>query len=227
MKVILTDDGSKTIYLEEIEESYHSRHGAIRESMHVFIKNGFRYLSGLKSQDEIHIFELGFGTGLNALLTAIESLKFKIPVKYTSLEPFPLPDKIIHELNYGQLLQHPGGRETWRVIHKTEWNRFNKIHPFFLLKKIKMKIEDFEPSTDLFDLVYFDAFAPNKQPEIWEKEILQKIFDISAYESVFVTYSAQGKLKRNLHAIGYDLHSLQGPPGKKEMVRGLKSIPLK
>lgn len=223
MKLLLTDDGSHTLMVEDLNETYHSRHGAIQESKHVFLKNGFRYILGKYPGKIIRIFELGLGTGLNALLTAIESEKLAIPVEYTSIEPFPIPKAIIEKLNYNQVLDNPSAKAYFDQIHSRNWDKLNNINPFFRFRKIKSSIQDFKGEEAYFHLVYYDAFAPNKQPEIWKKEILEKVFSFLAKESAFVTYCAQGQVKRDLRASGFEVHALQGPPGKKEMTRGHKS----
>jgi tRNA U34 5-methylaminomethyl-2-thiouridine-forming methyltransferase MnmC len=223
MKIIKTGDGSNTIFIEDINETYHSRHGAIQESMHVFIKNGYRFLISTYPRKIIKIFEMGFGTGLNTILTALESWKFRQPVEYTGIEPFPLSSKMIEMLNYKVILNDLSKGNLLARIHNSGSERFETIHSFFKFKKIHSTIQTYDPKAEKFDLVYFDAFAPNKQPEMWQRDILEKIFNLLNRKSVFVTYSAQGQVKRDLKNIGFALHSLQGPPGKKEMIRGIKN----
>jgi tRNA U34 5-methylaminomethyl-2-thiouridine-forming methyltransferase MnmC len=223
MKIISTGDGSSTIYMEDIDETYHSRNGAIQESIHVFVKNGFRFLLSTRPYNDIQVFELGFGTGLNAVLTAIDSIKFRKPVKYTSLEPFPLPGEIIDQLDFGRMLNHHSGVSYLKEIHNSGWEEYHNIHPYFRIRKIKSTIQDYDPKSNQFNLVYFDAFAPAKQPEIWDKNMLTKIFNLLTEKSVFVTYCAQGQVKRHMREIGFKVQTLQGPPGKKEMIRGIKA----
>jgi len=222
MKLLLTNDGSHTLMVEELNETYHSRHGAIQESKHVFIKNGFRYILGKHPGKLIRIFELGLGTGLNALLTAMESQKLAVPVEYTSIEPFPIPKEIIEQLNYHKIINNPFAKDYFDQIHSLSWDKVNNIHPYFRFRKIHSTMQEFNGEEEYFQLVYFDAFAPNKQPEIWQKNILQKVFNYLAKESALVTYCAQGQVKRDLKATGFTVDTLQGPPGKKEMTRGLK-----
>jgi tRNA U34 5-methylaminomethyl-2-thiouridine-forming methyltransferase MnmC len=222
MKIIDTGDGSRTLFLEEINETYHSKHGAVQESLHVFIKNGLRYMFSEKPGRLLRIFELGLGTGLNALLTANESAKYKIPVEYTSLEPFPVPIEVIKELGYDEVIAYPYGDKVMNEIHECGWEKFHSIHSFFKIRKIHKTIRQYSAESKHFNLVYFDAFAPNKQPEIWQKDILRKVYDLMTGKSALVTYCAKGQVKRDMKDIGYTVHTLQGPLGKKEMIRGFK-----
>lgn len=222
MKLLVTYDGSHTLMVEELNETYHSRHGAIQESKHVFIKNGFRHILGKHPGELIRIFELGLGTGLNALLTALESEKLAVPVEYTSIEPFPIPEKIIDQLNYHKLIKNPSVKDYFDRIHSLPWDKLNNIHPFFKFRKIHSAVQEYSCDEKYFQLVYYDAFAPNKQPEIWHKDILQKVYDFLGEKSIFVTYCAQGQVKRDLRSSGFKVLTLQGPPGKKEMIIGEK-----
>ena len=186
----------------ELDETYHSRHGAIQESQHVFIKNGLELIS----KEPINVFEVGFGTGLNALLTALSNKK----VNYTSVEAFPLPEEVYTQLNYEPkdlLLELH--RHQQREIEKF---RFTKIHG--TLQSIFL-----EP---IYDIIYFDAFAPSKQPSMWELPMIAKVCNALTKGGIFVTYCAKGQLKRDLRSLGMNVETLPGPPGKKEMVRGTK-----
>ncbi len=222
MKLLLTNDGSHTLKVEELNETYHSRHGAIQESRHVFIKNGFRFMLGKNPRKPVRIFELGLGTGLNALLTAIESRKLSVPVEYTCVEPYPVPEAIIGQLNFSEIINLPTVKDHFMQIHSVSWDQMNRIHPFFRFRKIETTIEKFNTSAGYFHLAYYDAFAPNKQPEVWQRDVFQKVYRFLSNESALVTYCAQGQVKRDLKAAGFIVQSLQGPPGKKEMTRGLK-----
>ena len=145
MKIINTSDGSNTIFLKDLNETYHSRHGAVQESIHVFLKNGFRYLLSQQPGTSIRIFELGLGTGLNAVLTAIDSMKFRTPVEYTSIEPYPLSVEIIDQLNYENILSDTPEKNLLNEIHRTDWEEFITIHSFFRFRKIKSTIQDYNP----------------------------------------------------------------------------------
>jgi len=221
MKLVTTKDGSQTLYVKSINETYHSLNGAVSESSHVFIGNGFNYLLN-QGFNNIKLIEIGFGTGLNAFLTLIESIKYKIDVEYTALEPSPLDQSIIEKLNYGKNIGH-NDEDKFALLHQVPWERKVEINKNFTLIKLKSKLEAFDPGSRKFDLVYFDAFAPSKQPEIWRLENLAKLFSSMGKKGVFVTYSAMGKLKRDLRLVGFEVESLPGPTGKREMVRAIAS----
>lgn len=219
IEVISTGDGSHSLLNKQLNETYHSRHGAVQESNHVFLKNGLDFFCERTSQDSIHVFEVGFGTGLNAWLTGVRSLETGKRIRYTSLETFPLPAELWHQLNYafGNDTQ-----ELFTKIHETEWEKEVQLLPTFSLKKVKQEVQLFQFDPSSVDVVFFDAFAPNKQPELWELHVLEKIVYAMSSDSVFVTYCAKGQLKRDLKALGLTVETLPGPPGKKEMVRALK-----
>lgn len=216
-EIIQTSDGSTTIYLPDMDENYHSTHGAIQEVEHVFIKHGLREMEERKL-DKIAIFEMGFGTGLNAFLTKIRS---KSTIEYTGIEAFPVSDAEIEALNYVELVGEEFSNE-FNLIHQAEWNESVTIDANFSLKKIEEKIEAFSMPSEEFDLVYFDAFGPRAQSEMWSVEILQKMYDGLKFGGALVTYSARGQLKRDLKSLGFTVESLPGPPGKREMTRAWK-----
>ena len=214
--IIHTEDGSHTLYVPELDEHFHSTHGAVQESNHVFIKNGL--LKCAKS--EIVIFEVGFGTGLNALLTLIHKGNRK--VHYISIEKYPLNEKEYIQLNYCDFLE-PEWNEVFQKLHRSEWGKTIEINPDFKLTKLNADLKSIELSgLPLFDLIYFDAFAPSKQPDMWEYSIMQKIAEHSAMQSVFTTYCAKGEVRRTLIKSGFTMQRLEGPPGKKEMLYGEK-----
>jgi len=217
-KIIVTGDGSHSLYLPHLNETYHSSHGAITESRHIFIKAGLDHFFENHPDQPIHILEIGFGTGLNALLTWEWSRKLQQPVQFNSLEPFPLTSEIYEQLNYTE------GMEAWASaafhdMHEAEWNAVNEMGDSFSLHKVNVKLEDFS-SDQHYQLVFFDAFAPSKQAELWHFEILEKTVGFMAANAVLVTYCAKGQFKRDLAALGLEVETLPGPPGKKEMVRG-------
>lgn len=222
MELIYTEDGSHTLYLKELNETYHSRHGAIQESMHVFIKNGLRYYLSKSAKKRIRLFELGLGTGLNALLTAIEAEKLKYHIDYEVIEPFPVPADLYRQLNYAQKLSRPGIENLLMNIHSQEWDVTQSLNDFFSIRKDKILFEDYPPVNEEFDLLYYDAFAPGKQAGIWESALLEKAHDMLIPHGILVTYCAQGKFKRDLRNIGFQVETLIGPPGKKEMIRATK-----
>lgn len=216
IKIIITGDGSHSLLNEALDETYHSRHGAVQESLHVFIEQGFNYLLSKKKPESISILEVGFGTGLNALLTLSEALKNELPVVYTSLETYPLGRELWEYLNY------PDPYHLLKELHKAEWQRWKEISTHFKLLKLEKSLQLVELQPEQFDLIYFDAFAPNKQPEMWELPMLDKVVKTLKPGGVFITYCAKGQLKRDLKTLGLIVESLPGPPGKREMVRALK-----
>ena len=222
VKIITTEDGSHSLYVPKLNETYHSTHGAITESKHVFIKEGIRYFVEKHRPTEVRVLEVGFGTGLNALLTYFEALDLKIKVHYTSLEPFPLEKKIYDVLNYEGQLNKQEAKQVFHQLHETKWNESVYFHGFFTLEKVPEKLEDYLPDSRKFDVIYFDAFAPNKQAELWEKEVLSKVYRLMKTPGLLTTYCAKGQFKRDLAAVGFLLETIPGPPGKKEMVRAFK-----
>lgn len=223
IEIIETEDGSHTLFSKTFNEIYHSRRGAIEESNHVFIDAGLKHI--LQSKTEISILEVGFGTGLNALLTALEVRTTPAQLKYFGVEPFPVPLEIIEQLNYQQLIGNSEAQSLYHQLHQSEWNKWETITDNFQLHKAHSTIETLftnNENSDLptFDLVYFDAFAPSKHPEIWTLEVLQGIGQQLAPGAILVTYCAKGQFKRDLKAAGFELESLPGPHFKREMTRG-------
>lgn len=215
-EIVLTLDGSSTLYLPELDEHYHSTGGAIDEAMHVFITAGFRYSTGM----EPVIFEAGFGTGLNALLTAIESHRLGKKTEYVAIEKYPLPAETVSKMNYPGIL---GGdaAELYRALHEAPWNTRVEVDGRFSLTKIEGDITDQLPPVRA-DLIYFDAFAPSKQPELWKPEVLTRVAGLLSTGGIFVTYSAKGEVKRALRTAGMEIELLKGACGKRHMLRGVK-----
>ena len=220
LKIIETSDGSHTLYNAVLDETYHSTHGALTESLHVFIKEGLHYYLAQKKPIVLNILEVGFGTGLNALLTCLEAEKLKIQVNYHSLEPYPIDVALLSHLNYTTSLAE-NSKQIFEQLHASEWERPVQITRDFTLNKSKTSLTAFK-SLQVFDIAYFDAFAPRKQPELWEKDALEKVIMLLKAEGIFVTYSAMGALKRNLKSLDMLVESIPGPPGKREMTRGIK-----
>ncbi len=220
-KIIITGDGSHTIFVPELDETYHSAHGAVQESRHVFIEAGLDFYVKNSSAKTVRIFEVGFGTGLNALLTALYARNHIISIRYAGIEAYPLQRDEWSALNYPGAVAAPGAYELFQKIHEAPWDENYEISSFFMLKKINGMIAEYEAG-EKYDICYFDAFAPSKQPEMWDMKILEKIHGLLAPGGVFVTYSARGQLKRDLRSLGMEVAALPGPPGKKEMVRAVK-----
>lgn len=218
IKVFITGDGSHSLLHEELNETYHSRHGAVRESQHVFIQQGWSDLIAKQELPSVSILEVGFGTGLNALLTANEAWDKNLTVTYTSLETFPLPPEIWTTLNY------PDPHHFFSPLHQAPWQCWVDIHFKFRLLKLEKSLQDLEVKLPEYNLIYFDAFAPGKQPELWEMKMLSKVVDGMKPGGMFVTYCAKGQLKRDLKTLGLVVETLPGPPGKREMVRAIKPL---
>ena len=215
--LLLSEDGSSTLLSKKFGVTYHSRHGALRESEHVFIHAGLDYI--LKEQKEIHIFEMGFGTGLNAYLSLIYALKHQIQIQYAAYELHPLPRTLAKQLNYTELL--PEYANLFQLLHDIEWNKLQKLHPNFSILKEEKNILDFEYQ-NVFDVIFYDAFAPETQSELWDAPMMQKMYDSLKPGGVLVTYCAKGVFKRTLKSIGFEVQAIPGPPGKREMTRGVK-----
>jgi len=216
IKIILSKDGSHTLYREDIDETYHSRHGAIQEALHVFIEMGLKEVE--KSKKEINILEVGFGTGLNALLTCLNS---KSSINYIGLETFPLQSKVLDDLNYDTTVNGDNSQEIFNSIHNAPWEVKYPITSLFSIKKVENEIQKFE-ITQPIDLVYYDAFGPNSQAEMWDISIFEKLYKAMSSSGVFVTYCAKGQVRRDLKSVGFVMERLEGPPGKREMLRGKK-----
>ena len=217
-EVIQTNDGSKTIYLPGMDEQYHSINGAITESKHVFLKNGYLYHQSTSPA----VFEVGFGTGLNCLLTALMAEELERSTTYYSIEKYPLKKKITDQLNYGLDISSRA-HELFKKIHICKWNETVRLSEYFKLRKLKADLlTDNLKESGFFDIIYFDAFAPGKQPEMWHPDVLEKIYSLTAANGIFVTYSAKGLVRRHLNACGFDMEKLPGPPGKFQMLRGIK-----
>ncbi len=216
-EIKITSDGSHTLYVPELDEHYHSIHGAIQESMHVFITNGIQSLF----KSPIKVLEVGFGTGLNALLTAIWSNKENIEVHYIGIESTPLEMKLNESLNYSQKLDGHESTTYFDKIISSNWHVKTNIHDNFTLNKIASRIQDYR-TDDKFDIIYFDAFGPEVQEELWELRVLKNIYELLNNNGIFVTYCAKGQLKRDLKELGFKVESLPGPPGKREMTRAVK-----
>jgi len=216
-QIILTRDGSHTIEIPDLKVTYHSHHGAIQESMHVFIQEGLRHITAI-TEEGLNIFEMGFGTGLNAFLTALEARQIERKINYTAIETSPLDTTVIEQLNYGTT---PSERDFFLSIHNVPWEQSCSIAPFFTIKKLNRSLLEWQPDTD-FNLVYFDAFAPGAQPELWTREVFEKIYACLKSGGVLVTYCSKGEVRRAMQAAGLQVEKLPGPPGKREMVRARK-----
>jgi len=215
-----TDDGSHTLFVPDLNEHYHSTNGALQESELVFIHNGVHFLP--TNLYEINILEIGFGTGLNALLTVLHANKQKQKVNYVAIEPNPIPFDIISCLNYSGLLKSDDAELFFNKLHETDWTYPSFLSDHFILSKLKAKLEDITLKNEQFHLIYFDAFGPEVQPELWTEQIFQQLFRSLKPNGVLVTYSCKGTVKRALISAGFNIEKLPGPKGKREVLRAVK-----
>ncbi|RYG02407.1 MAG: SAM-dependent methyltransferase [Chitinophagaceae bacterium] len=213
-ELIVTQDGSNSISIPEMDVTYHSKHGAVQESMHVFINAGLRYKLE-QNEDEISVFEVGFGTGLNALLTCNEALAQRRKIFYTTVEPFPISTEMAASLNF---------EDSFKVldkIHSAAWNTPVIIDGYFTILKLNMKLNEVN-SNRSYDLVYFDAFSPQAQPELWTHESFAHLISTMKPEGVLTTYCSKSIVRRTMTGAGFRVTKLAGPHGKREMVRAFK-----
>ena len=216
-KVIITADGSSTIHLPDWDEQYHSKHGAIQEANHVFIKSGL----SLFSDNEIDILEIGFGTGLNTVITFLEAPKLNLIINYVGVDAYPVTDEEINKLNYVTELDIKNNNTVFDTIHKQEWELKNEISPSFSLLKRKQFFNEINDE-ERFNLIYFDAFGAKVQPELWTEDIFNLMYKALKKEGVLVTYCAKGSVRRAMQSVGFTVERLPGPPGKREMLRATK-----
>lgn len=216
VEIVNTSDGSSTLFVPELNEHYHSVHGAIQESEYIFIKCGLNFLKA----DPVRIFEVGFGTGLNAFLTAINASFQNRKIFYASIEKYPLKDSLVNELNYKSFFPQESAYLFDR-IHKGKWNTVEVISNNFTLNKLEGDITKQEISGD-YDLIFFDAFGPDKQPDMWTDEVFRKIAEITVHNGILLTYSVKGEVKRTLRKHGFKVNRLPGPPGKHQIIRAVK-----
>lgn len=214
-QILKTADGSTTVFLPELNETYHSRHGAVQESLYVFIEQGLL----LRKEKALNILEIGFGTGLNALLTLNETVQRNLSVFYHTLEPYPLSEQIWSQLQFGQALQSSQSRLF--ALHKSPWNQNVCLDTTFTLYKDRYSVSDFRPEL-AYDLIYYDAFAPSRQAEMWTESLMQKMYECLGKTGMLVSYCASGQFKRHLKQVGFEVETLPGPPGKREMTRAWK-----
>lgn len=212
-----TGDGSSTLLLRDLDETYHSRHGALTESRHVFIEAGLAAFAKTASGRPLNVFEMGFGTGLNALLAHMWAEENRVKVYFDTVELMPLPVSLWSGLVF------PGiPEERIRAIHEIPWNVASGVSDAFTIRKVTGSLIDITLERDFYDVVFFDAFAPSRQPELWTVAVMEKLAGALRPGGLLVTYCAQGQFKRNLRQAGFFVEALPGPPGKREMVRARK-----
>lgn len=221
-KIITTADGSKTIHLESWNEQYHSKHGAFQEANHVYINKGFLHRVNTFQGNTIEVLEIGFGTALNAMLTFTESIKQSLKINYTAYEAYPVQELELEALDYES--KFPSNYvDFFKKMHTVSWNEFFEIAPHFFLNKQLKKFDQLE-AANTYDLIFYDAFGPRVQPELWTEKLFQKMFNSLKNNGILVTYCAKGSVRRTMQAVGFNTERLPGPPGKREMLRATKKI---
>jgi tRNA U34 5-methylaminomethyl-2-thiouridine-forming methyltransferase MnmC len=227
-EIVVTSDGSHTLYNSDLKQHYHSTFGAVQESQHIFINTGFFHTlekintATGKIPNSLHILEIGFGTGLNALITLAEAEKHGIRVAYTAIEAFPLDEYCWSLLNYPRLFGSADQCRIFSKLHLSSWNEPEEITSFFELRKMHITLQEYVPERGFFDLVYFDAFGPDAQPELWTEVIFRKIHHGLKVSGMLVTYSVKGDIVRTFRAAGFLTEKLSGPPGKRHILRAIK-----
>lgn len=219
-EIINTGDGSTTIHLPEWNEQYHSIHGALQEARHVFIEMGLKKAMEFQAE-EISILEIGFGTGLNCLVTWQEALNKPFKINYTGVEAFPVEADEVRKLNFSAEIKETGAQEIFDLMHNLPWELTQQLAPDFFLRKQQKFFEDID-EVSKYDLVYFDAFGARVQPELWTAAIFTKMFNALKPGGILVTYAAKGSVRRAMLEVGFTVERLQGPPGKREMLRATK-----
>lgn len=216
-EIIITGDGSKTIQLKDWDEQYHSKHGAIQEAYHVFIRRGL----DLFDNTSLDILEIGLGTGLNAFITLLEAEKGKYQVNYCGVEAYPVAWEEASQLEYATKLNVFGKEPYFKKLHTSPWEVPTEITPYFKFTKRKMDFKDIHDQ-EMFNLIYFDAFGARVQPELWTTSIFKKMYKALKSSGYLVTYAAKGSVRRAMLEVGFIVERLPGPPGKREMLRAQK-----
>lgn len=215
-----TSDGSHTLLVSELNEHYHSTNGALQESEQVYIHNGLHSVA--LCINPVNILEIGFGTGLNALLTVIEAKKTRRKINYVAIEPEPLEVELVKSLNYPEIINTSEATGYFNKLHSAGWDYPSYLCDYFILSKIKAKLQDVKLRNEQFHLIYFDAFGPDVQPELWTEDIFTEMYNCLVSGGVLVTYSCKGNVKRALKSAGFTIEKLPGPIGKREVIRARK-----
>lgn len=217
-KIIKTNDGSHTIHIEDWDESYHSKHGAIQEAYHVFIKNG---LDNFKDESKVSILEIGFGTGLNAFITFLEHKKRNLNIEYVGVEAYPILEEEINQLNYVKELQAEEFQSIFNLMHEANWEKEIEVSSNFILTKRKQFFQEIKDK-EKYNLIYFDAFGFNVQPELWNEAIFKQMYEALLPNGILVTYACRSSIKKAMLSVGFQVEKLPGAPGKREMIRAFK-----
>jgi tRNA U34 5-methylaminomethyl-2-thiouridine-forming methyltransferase MnmC len=224
-EIVITGDGSTTIHLPDWNEHYHSKHGAIQEAYHVFIKHGLYHFCdsvlSKESQNNVSILEIGFGTGLNAFITLLEAKKLNININYCGVEGYPVSIDEINQLNYTKAVKSEENDTLFNSLHNVSWEEQHEIISKFSIEKQQKFFHEID-NIDEFNIIYFDAFGARVQPELWTEVIFEKMHDALKSDGILVTYAAKGSVRRALQSVGFTVERLPGPPGKREMLRAKK-----
>ena len=218
-EVVKTNDGSMTIFLPDVQESYHSRHGAVQEALHVYIDKGLCFVE----KEHVSVLELGFGTGLNALLTMIHADRLGKDVRYVTHEAYPLDLSIIKLMNFERILPNHFAPSIIDQLHTSDWEKDCDLTPSFKIRKCRSLFESISYKS-MFDLIYYDVFGFRVQPELWTFELFTKMYQALNDNGVLVTYACRSIIKENLIKAGFQVEKLKGPPGKREMLRAVKVL---
>ncbi|GAB3994090.1 tRNA (5-methylaminomethyl-2-thiouridine)(34)-methyltransferase MnmD [Spirosoma daeguense] len=219
VELVVTGDGSHTAVNQALDKTYHSIHGALQESQRVFIELGLHAAFDAFPSDDLYIFEMGFGTGLNALLTANEAVLRKRKLYYTAVEAYPMNVADARQLNFDTLL----GTDYLSSLHESPWQKPIEINPYFTLTKFEARLEEFTPENQ-YHLIYFDAFAPTAQPELWEPAIFSKMAQFLLKNGILTTYCSKSYVQRNMRAAGLTVEKHPGPPHKRDIIRAIRSM---
>ena len=216
-EIKVTGDGSKTLFIPDWDENYHSSHGAVQEAKHVFLKYG---LGEIVDKKEINVFEVGFGTGLNAILTYEYAVENQLKITYDSIEAFPITTQEVGSLDYVSLFDNQVTQGIYLQMHSCVWDEPIQVSENFTLTKIHNKLEQHILLQNQYDIIFFDAFGPRVQEGMWSKIHFENLYQSLKSGGIFVTYCAKGQVKRDLKSVGFEVETLPGPPGKREMTRG-------
>ena len=219
-KIIITDDGSHSLFVPELNENYHSTHGAKQEAEHIFIKDALAYAS--EKIKSLNILEIGFGTGLNAFLSLQYARANNLEINYYGIEKYPIIEKEYRALNFPS--SREGEQAVFMKLHEAIWEQTANIESCFKLKKNQADFKEMNLPSDYFDVVYFDAFGPDVQPELWSVEIFQIIHKSMKIGGVMTTYSVKGDVRRAMKSVGFEVKKIPGPPGKREITRAIKAV---
>jgi tRNA U34 5-methylaminomethyl-2-thiouridine-forming methyltransferase MnmC len=219
--LIVTKDGSHSVAIPEWKACYHSAYGALQESLHVYIEAGWQYWwTQQPAASKCVVFEMGFGTGLNALLTLIAAEQIQQKIMYETVEAFPLEMSIVQQLNYCHALHRPDLQSTFELLHQCEWNKEIEITDRFIFKKVDTALSNYTTSQPV-NILYYDAFAPSAQPELWIEPVFKQLYAMLSPHGILVTYCSKGIVRRAMLAAGFRVEKIPGPPGKREMIRAI------